>query len=85
MTIADAGALSRKIVLKTTGFADAVVWNPWIDKAKALADFGDEEYKCMIAVEPANAATYLQGGSVEIAPDCTWTAQQSIHMENLEA
>lgn len=27
------------------GFPDAVVWNPWIDKSRAMADFGDDEYK----------------------------------------
>jgi hypothetical protein len=27
------------------GFPDAVVWNPWVDKSCAMADFGDEEYK----------------------------------------
>ena len=28
-----------------------VVWNPWIDKARAMSDFGDEEYKRMVCVE----------------------------------
>lgn len=28
-----------------------VVWNPWINKAKAMSDFGDEEYRIMICVE----------------------------------
>lgn len=28
-----------------SGFPDAVVWNPWVAKAQAMADFGDEEYK----------------------------------------
>ncbi len=31
------------VALQKTGFKDTVVWNPWIDKAKAMADFGDEE------------------------------------------
>jgi glucose-6-phosphate 1-epimerase len=29
-----------------------VVWNPGADKAKALPDFADEEYKDMVCVEP---------------------------------
>lgn len=30
----------------------AVVWNPYIAKAKGMGDFGDEEYNEMICVEP---------------------------------
>ena len=29
-----------------------VVWNPWIEKASAMADFDDEGYKEMVCVEP---------------------------------
>lgn len=29
-----------------------VVWNPYIEKSKATRDFGDEEYKDMVCVEP---------------------------------
>ena len=36
---------SRTISIHKTNFPDAVVWNPWIDKAKGMADFDDEEYK----------------------------------------
>ncbi|KDO27673.1 hypothetical protein SPRG_07303 [Saprolegnia parasitica CBS 223.65] len=32
--------------------SDAVVWNPWTDKAHGLGDFGDEEYPQMLCVEP---------------------------------
>ena len=32
-------------------FFTKVLWNPWIEKAKAMADFGDEEYKQMICLE----------------------------------
>ena len=34
-------------------FRNAVVWNPWDKKAKAMVDFGDEEYKHMLCVEAA--------------------------------
>ncbi|XP_057430429.1 putative glucose-6-phosphate 1-epimerase [Lotus japonicus] len=43
----------RTFVLLKDGLPDAVVWNPWDKKAKALADFGDDEYKHMLCVEAA--------------------------------
>ncbi|XP_017698278.1 putative glucose-6-phosphate 1-epimerase isoform X1 [Phoenix dactylifera] len=44
----------RTFVLRKDGLPDAVVWNPWDRKAKALADFGDDEYKYMLCVEAAS-------------------------------
>jgi D-hexose-6-phosphate mutarotase len=55
VTVDDA-ANGRKLVVSKTGSASTVVWNPWIDKAKAMADFGDEEWPYMLCVETANAA-----------------------------
>ncbi|XP_022969606.1 putative glucose-6-phosphate 1-epimerase [Cucurbita maxima] len=43
----------RTFVVRKEGLPDAVVWNPWDKKAKAMADFGDEEYKFMLCVEGA--------------------------------
>ncbi|KAJ8767385.1 hypothetical protein K2173_017429 [Erythroxylum novogranatense] len=43
----------RTFVLRKDGLPDAVVWNPWDKKAKAIADFGDDEYKHMLCVEAA--------------------------------
>ncbi|KAJ7970766.1 Glucose-6-phosphate 1-epimerase [Quillaja saponaria] len=43
----------RTIVLQKNGMPDAVVWNPWDKKAKALPDLGDEDYKTMLCVNSA--------------------------------
>ncbi|XP_022153345.1 putative glucose-6-phosphate 1-epimerase [Momordica charantia] len=43
----------RTFVVRKDGLPDAVVWNPWDKKAKAMTDFGDEEYKYMLCVEAA--------------------------------
>ncbi|THU64617.1 hypothetical protein C4D60_Mb01t28350 [Musa balbisiana] len=43
----------RTFVLRKDGLPDAVVWNPWDRKAKAMPDFGDDEYKHMLCVEAA--------------------------------
>jgi glucose-6-phosphate 1-epimerase len=40
--------------MEKSGSASTVVWNPWVDKSKAMADFGDTEYKEMICVESGN-------------------------------
>ncbi|XP_077226632.1 putative glucose-6-phosphate 1-epimerase [Tasmannia lanceolata] len=43
----------RTFVLQKEGLPDAVVWNPWDRKAKALPDFGYEDYKTMLCVDSA--------------------------------
>jgi len=51
----DDPALGRRIVVSKTGSRSTVVWNPWIERARALNDFGDDEYLRMTCVETANA------------------------------
>ncbi len=58
----------RKIKVQRTGSCSAVVWNPWIEKSKRLADFGDEEYWGMLCVEAANAG----GDAVSVAPGASF-------------
>ncbi|KAG7387597.1 hypothetical protein PHYBOEH_008214 [Phytophthora boehmeriae] len=52
---------------------DAVVWNPWTDRAKTMEDFGDEEYKNMVAVEPGRVSEKQQ-----LPAGKMYTLQQSI-------
>jgi hypothetical protein len=44
LQISDSGA-GAVVEVHKAGFPDAVVWNPWVAKAQAMGDFGDEEYK----------------------------------------
>lgn len=48
--------IGRAIALAYSGANRLVAWNPWIDKARALQDFGDDEYARMLCLEPANTA-----------------------------
>ena len=49
-------ALRRTIRVEKTGSDSTVVWNPWMAKAKAMPDFGDDEYLRMVCVESGNVA-----------------------------
>lgn len=64
-------AWHRRIRVERTGSATAVVWNPWVAKAKTMPDFGDDEWTEMVCVESANAlddaVTLPPGVSHELA------------------
>ena len=47
----------RSILVEKLGSYSTVVWNPWIEKAKAMPDFGDQEFRKMICIEAANAGS----------------------------
>ena len=49
--------LRRHIRIGKSGSRSTVVWNPWIAKSKAMADFGDDEYQHMLCVESGNIGT----------------------------
>ncbi|MGC3956591.1 MAG: D-hexose-6-phosphate mutarotase [Verrucomicrobiota bacterium] len=56
--------LRRVIRVEKEGSLSTVVWNPWIAKAKAMADFADSEYQRMVCVESGNCVT----NSLKLAP-----------------
>jgi glucose-6-phosphate 1-epimerase len=56
-SVIDDPVLQRRIQIEKQGSRTTVVWNPWAEKAKGFADFGDDEYLTMVCVETANAGT----------------------------
>ena len=60
----DDPVLRRRIRVVKENSRTTVVWNPWINKARSLSDFADDEWKQMICIETSNVAGY----SVALAP-----------------
>ena len=46
----------RRIVIEKVGAASSVMWNPWAEKAGAMADLGDPAWRGMVCVETGNVA-----------------------------
>ena len=67
----------RTVTLTTTPtLPDAVVWNPWIDKAAATADLENGDYTRFVCVEAALAAS----GPARVAPGGVWVAEQRVEV-----
>jgi glucose-6-phosphate 1-epimerase len=54
----DDPARGRRLIVDKTASRSTVVWNPWIDKAKRMADFGDDEWPEMVCIEAANVSPH---------------------------
>ncbi len=67
----------RRIVVEKSGSRSTVVWNPWTDKAKAMPDFGDDEWPGMLCVETANAGP----DAITLAPGATHNMTATIRVE----
>ncbi len=64
----------RRTTIKKVGFKDAVVWNPWVEGAQAIKDFGDEEYLSMLCVEAAHYEP-----AITLTPGEFWVGVQVLH------
>lgn len=66
--------LGRTVTVAKDGSASTVVWNPWVAKAHAMPDFGDDEWPGMVCVEAANVGA----AAVRLAPGETHRLAQSL-------
>jgi glucose-6-phosphate 1-epimerase len=71
--------LKRNIFVSKSGSRSTVVWNPWIAKAKAMPDFGDDEWPAMLCIETVNAAD----NAVTIAPGAEHVMTALVRAERL--
>lgn len=73
--------LNRTLVIEKSGSASTIIWNPWVEKAQAMTDFGDDEWRSMVCVETANVGDH----AVLLAPrevhemKVTLSVDQSVH------
>lgn len=65
----------RDFVLRASGFADTVVWNPWASATAALPDMEDDEYLEMICVEAAQV-----GAPVRLEAGASWAGSQRMQV-----
>lgn len=70
-------AYQREILVRKRNLSGVVVWNPWIEKAMALVDMDDLEYKEMICIEPVEVQT------IRLPPGQTWEAEQRLEVRKL--
>jgi len=73
--IVDPG-LQRRIRIAKSGSRSNVIWNPWMNKSKQMADFGDDEYHGMVCVETANVAT----DAISLLPGAQHALSAHIHV-----
>jgi D-hexose-6-phosphate mutarotase len=69
--------LNRRIIVEKTGSNVTVVWNPWIAKAKAMPDFGDDEWPGMLCIETVNS----RDCAVNLAPGQSHTMSAAIRVK----
>jgi glucose-6-phosphate 1-epimerase len=60
---------ARRIVVGKESSDSTVVWNPWVEKAAAMADMADDEWTGMLCVETCNVGAR----AVTLAPGASHT------------
>ncbi len=70
-------ALRRRVRVAKENSLTTVIWNPWIEKAKAMSDFSDADWRQMTCIETSNVADF----AVELAPGRQHAMQAVVRVE----
>ena len=63
----------RRVEVRATGFKDAVVWNPWVEKVTGFIGLDTDDYLRMVCIEAAQI-----GSPVELKPGMSWSGAQTL-------
>ncbi|MCX7080976.1 MAG: D-hexose-6-phosphate mutarotase, partial [Pseudomonas sp.] len=69
----------RRIQLTSRGSRSAVIWNPWIERAKQFSDMADDGWQRMLCIETAN----VMDDVVTLAPGAKHTLGVSVVSKSL--
>ncbi|CCW71096.1 unnamed protein product [Phytomonas sp. Hart1] len=64
---------SKQLTITGDGFKDVVLWNPWVEKTKGMADMPEDGFKKFVCVEHGTIIDKPQ-----LSPHETWEASQMI-------
>ena len=81
LQIIDRANSSTVLISKSDEWQDAVVWNPWIEKSKGMADLPDEAYHNFVCVEVARTTASL----VTLPAKSSWSASVEYQLCDLQS
>ena len=70
--------LERRLIVRTEGAGNLVIWNPWDAKAREVADIGDDDWSQFVCIEAANVFE----NAVTLAPGESHTLTYRLELES---
>jgi glucose-6-phosphate 1-epimerase len=71
--------LHRRIEVTKENSRTTVVWNPWVQNARKLADLGEDQWKQMLCIETSNVGNF----AVELAPGQQHSMKATVRVAGL--
>jgi glucose-6-phosphate 1-epimerase len=72
-------SLNRRLNIVKANSLTTVLWNPWVQKARSMSDFGNDEWMHMACVETSNVADF----AVKLAPGQEHTMRAIVRSSDL--